>query len=604
MDERTLSIDAATAASRDTLEQDLGLVGGAALLDAFDAPVCALDGEGRILCFNRTCERLSGCTADEVSQRPFWEVLVPEDDVERVKEAFLRLVEGQAPDPWESPWINKHGERRVIRWRGTVLGDGDCRARVLATGVDITEQRRLEGQRDGLLEEERRARELAEVSERRAAFLAEASRVLSAAFEDPTRVLDELARLAVPYLASWCAVRVVDERGLLTTPVFVHVDPKKQARLAKLEPHVFTLPAEQALPATVAEGRSLLVNGGASCLARFSSAFPKLEGAVRRRAAAILLDAGMASFIMVPLAARGRLVGAMLLVSADERCQYGPVQLGLAEALATHAALALDNARLYLKAQRALQAREDFLVIASHELKTPLTSLQMAVQALLRQVREGGPCAAPLLTLVERSTVRLGTLADDLLDIARFTATPPIPSLEEVDLGAVLAEAVERSAEALRNAGCALSQAVQGPMIGRWDRRWLVRIVGHLLSNAAKYGSGRPIEVRTDGDERAVQLVVRDHGIGISAEEQARIFQRFERAVPVRHYGGFGLGLWLVRQLVETLGGTVRVESRVGEGATFTVELPRRAPGAPEGMGAGAPSIQPSDALPGASDVR
>jgi len=176
---------------------------------------------------------------------------------------------------------------------------------------------------------------------------------------------------------------------------------------------------------------------------------------------------------------------------------------------------------------------------------------------------------------VERSSARLGALIDDLLDIARFTATPPIPSLEEVDLSAVLAEATERSAEALQRARCPLSQAVHGPMVGRWDRRWLVRIVGHLLSNAAKYGGGQPIEVRADGDEHAVRLVVRDHGIGISAKEQARIFERFERAVPVRHYGGFGLGLWLVRQLVETLGGAVRVESRLGDGATFTVELPR-----------------------------
>jgi signal transduction histidine kinase len=182
------------------------------------------------------------------------------------------------------------------------------------------------------------------------------------------------------------------------------------------------------------------------------------------------------------------------------------------------------------------------------------------------------------------------------LDIARFTATPPIPSLEEVDLRAVLAEAIECSADVLRNAGCALSQAVEGPMVGCWDRRWLVRIVGHLLSNAAKYGGGQPIDVRARGDERVVRLVVRDRGIGISAEEQARIFQRFERAVPVRHYGGFGLGLWLVRRLVETLGGAIRVESRVGEGATFTVELPRPAPEgvfvpAHDGGGTNVPSL-------------
>ena len=571
------SADVAARVSADVLGVD------AALLDGIGSLVCVIDGEGNILRFNRACERLTGYTRDEVRQRPLWEVLVPADEVETVKEVVRRLVEGRLPAESESHWTTKRGERRLIRWSNAVLSGGDCRAYMLVTGVDMTDQRRAEEQRDQLLVQERRAREAAEQAERRAAFLAEAARVLSAAFEDPVRVLHALSHLAVPYLATWCAVRIVGDHGILTTPVFAHVDPQKQARLARLEPHVFTLPAGLALPAAVADGRSLLVNGGASCLAQFSSAFPKLEGPVRRRAAAILLDAGMASFMMVPLAARGRLFGAMLFVSADERCPYGSTQLGLAEALAARAALALDNARLYLEAQRALQAREDFLLVASHELNTPLTSLQAAVQALLGRARAapldaGAPPFTSLLGIVERSTARLGMLVDDLLDIARFTAVPPVPTLEEVDLRAVVAEAVERSADALRRAGCGVSQDVQGSTVGRWDRRWLVRIMGHLLSNAAKYGGGTPIEVSLDGDRHAVRLVVRDHGIGISADEQARIFERFERAVPVRHYGGFGLGLWLVRRLVETLGGAIRVESRLGEGATFTVELPRRAP--------------------------
>jgi signal transduction histidine kinase len=102
--------------------------------------------------------------------------------------------------------------------------------------------------------------------------------------------------------------------------------------------------------------------------------------------------------------------------------------------------------------------------------------------------------------------------------------------------------------------------------------------VTNLLSNAAKYGRGAPIDVDLEGSAEVVRLTVRDHGIGIATEQQARIFERFEKAVSIRHYGGFGLGLWSARRMVEALGGAIRVESRVGEGAAFTVELPRGVP--------------------------
>jgi signal transduction histidine kinase len=117
--------------------------------------------------------------------------------------------------------------------------------------------------------------------------------------------------------------------------------------------------------------------------------------------------------------------------------------------------------------------------------------------------------------------------------------------------------------------------------IGRWDRTRLEQIVGNLLSNAAKYGAGRPVEVTVSSDSETSRLTVRDHGIGIDLEHQARIFDRFERAVSVRHYGGLGLGLWIVRQIVEAHGGSISVESSPGKGSAFTVELPRQPAASP-----------------------
>ncbi len=114
-----------------------------------------------------------------------------------------------------------------------------------------------------------------------------------------------------------------------------------------------------------------------------------------------------------------------------------------------------------------------------------------------------------------------------------------------------------------------------GPLVGNWDRGGLEQLLSNLISNALKYGEGKPVDVIIESDAHFARVVVKDRGIGISAEDQARIFDRFERAGSVRHYGGFGLGLWISRRVVQALGGAIRVESAPGQGSTFTVELPR-----------------------------
>jgi PAS domain S-box-containing protein len=553
----------------------------AALLDTLGALVCVIDREGRIIRFNRFCQELSGYTIDEVRRQPFWELLIPPDEVEGVKEVVRYLVEEQRPNHWENHWITRSGARRLIRWSNTVLLDaGGQFSHIIGTGIDVTERRQAEAERDRLLGDERRAREDAEQAERRWAFLAEAGRVLASTLEDYESTLERLARLAVPYLATCCLVRIAREDNVVVTVAVAHVDPQQEAFLASLDPAVYDIPTPDGVPPLVAAGRSVIVNGAASVVEEISTR--TLTDPQGERVREDVRRLGLTSHMAVPLAARGRIFGAMLFGSTDEARPYGPEHLVLAEALAARAALAVDNARLYREAQRALQAREDFLVIASHELKTPLTSLHLAVQALLRRARAAGADERSpprdLLGAVERSSARIGALVDDILDISRVTAAAPVPALQQVDLRAVVEEVVGSSAELLRAAGCATRLEARGPTDGRWDRRWLVRIVSNLLSNAAKYGRGRPVELDVEGDDATVRLTVRDHGIGVPAPEQARIFQRFERAVSVQYYGGFGLGLWIVRRMVEALGGAVRVDSRVGEGAAFTVSLPRRGP--------------------------
>ena len=141
----------------------------------------------------------------------------------------------------------------------------------------------------------------------------------------------------------------------------------------------------------------------------------------------------------------------------------------------------------------------------------------------------------------------------------------------------MLRDAAARFREELARAGCSVAIDADGPCVGQWDRLRLEQVVTNLLSNAVKYGAGRPIEMGVSGDEAFARFSVRDHGIGILPEHRARIFDRFERAVSDRHYGGLGLGLWIVRQIVDALGGTISVESEIGKGSVFEVSLPRAA---------------------------
>jgi len=184
----------------------------------------------------------------------------------------------------------------------------------------------------------------------------------------------------------------------------------------------------------------------------------------------------------------------------------------------------------------------------------------------------------PRIITSERQVERLTALINSLLDISRITAGRLDLDLEPVDFAAVVRDAAARFREDLARAGCSLEIQTDGPCVGEWDKVRLEQVVTNLLSNAAKYGSSRPVEVTVSGDGPTAVLSIRDHGIGIPPEHRSRIFERFERAVSDRHYGGLGLGLWIVRQIVEALGGSIRVESETGEGSTFTVLLPKAAP--------------------------
>lgn len=234
------------------------------------------------------------------------------------------------------------------------------------------------------------------------------------------------------------------------------------------------------------------------------------------------------------------------------------------------------------RAELAVRARDEFLSIASHELRTPLTTLGLQIDGLLASVSNvtaDEATASRWLAKVERMRAqadRLEQLVEGILEVFAVGGDRTELSCEPVDLSAAAREVIERARRESKRARGVIHFSGE-PVVGQWDRKRLEQILLHLLSNALKFGGNSAIEVRVERLDGSARLTVSDRGVGIPRDDQQRIFERFERAVSSKHYGGFGLGLWVVRALVEAMSGAVRVESEPGLGATFIVELPTAA---------------------------
>lgn len=396
------------------------------------------------------------------------------------------------------------------------------------------------------------------------ASVAEASDLFALSL-DYERTLDNLTKLTIPTLGD-LGFFDIKEGDAVRRITYVHERPEAEALLQQ------TIWIECG-PASLVE--SALSTGHAHIE-------PDIDEAWCRRAAttpndvALLRTLDLRSMVSVPLTYHGEIIGAMTLFFAWSGRRHGPSDLALAEELARRAAAALVSARLLKEAREAIDVRDDFLSLAGHELRTPLTALQLQILSISKLL--GQPDALEKIEIradkAARNVLRLSNLVNELLDISRISAGRLRLERSPVALVDAVRGVLDRQADELAKNGCAITLDATEPISGTWDRERIEQIVTNLVVNAMKYGKGKPIELMVARDDGVARLTVRDHGIGIPPDDQQRIFQRFERAVSSRHFGGLGLGLWIARQLVDAHGGTIRVSSEEDRGATFEVTLP------------------------------
>jgi PAS domain S-box-containing protein len=508
-----------------------------ALFEASPLPIVSLDREGNVLMWNPAAERTFGYLQEEVLGRPM--PMVPSERSDEARLRFGRVLAGETLIDIATWYQRRDGSPIEVSLSAAPLVQGETQVTgIIAFISDNTERNRAQAERAQLLHHEQVARRGAEAAQARLEILATASAILASSL-DYDDTLERAARMATPRFAQ-------------LTWIWLSDDDDHPRRVA-------AHPEGRPLPPLLADGAVVrqVVQRGQSHVSAHS--------------------------ILAPLVVLGRSGGAILFARDDSQPPYEAADVHLAEEIGRRAGVAIDNARLFRRTEEALRARDEFLSIASHELRTPVTSLRLSVQNLESMAEDGSLATAPRQVVIRglqtsvRQSHHLSRLIDELLDISRIRAGRFDLKLADVDLGQVARTTAQRLEHELQLAGCALTVDIT-PAPGRWDAARLDQVVTNLLTNAMKFGAGQPLElrVRTDGDSATLALT--DHGIGIAAEAQERIFDRFERGVSARHYGGLGLGLFIARQIVEAHRGQLAVSSRVGHGATFTLTLPRVLP--------------------------
>jgi PAS domain S-box-containing protein len=388
---------------------------------------------------------------------------------------------------------------------------------------------------------------------------------------DYHKTLEQLAMGTIPFLADGCIIEMLEE-GEIKRIVSYHHDPLLHSELKELRMKFPTFLSSNTPTARV------IRSGIPEIRSPFS--FEEMGELLNNDDHVQLLkNIKLKSHMALPIKIRGETVGAMNFGITGNRRSFSEEDLDVAMEVARHAALAIDNARLYEKAQKALKQREDLISMASHEMKTPLTTLKLQMEVLMLSARSDQH--ESFLTNLERiaSTTqrqmnRLENVIDNLLDLTRMGQGRLSREFKKNELGELVQEVVERFHEQLTHFNISLNSEVATDCWVVCDLFRIDQVITNLISNAIRYGERKPMHLKLMKVDGKVIFEMHDQGMGIAPENHQRIFQQFERVLGATDGQGLGLGLYIAREIIVEHSGLMKVESSLGRGSVFSFELP------------------------------
>lgn len=394
-------------------------------------------------------------------------------------------------------------------------------------------------------------------------YLAEASRVLSSSLDYKT-TLSAIASLAVPHIGDWCSIEILGEKGEIEQVAVAHKDPKKvkwAKAIRKSDPIDMNAPS----------GVANVIRTGKPELYRSIPDEMLVKVARDEKHLKLMRSIGFKSVIVVPLSIQTKPIGAITLVTTETNRNYNAADLAMAEELATRASVAIENARLYKGSQDAITLRDDFISVASHELKTPVTSVKMFTQVLKKHSEQiGDTKAVTALSKMDKQINKLTELIYDLLNVSKIQAGRMEFREEWFDFDKGVKELVDILQQSESKHTIKVLGSTKKKVLG--DEERIGQVINNLVSNAVKYSpKADKVIIRLKSDKNNVYVAVEDFGIGMHNDHLNRIFERFYRVYDTtdKTFPGLGIGLYISSEIVKRHGGKLSVESNVGKGSTF-----------------------------------
>lgn len=399
-------------------------------------------------------------------------------------------------------------------------------------------------------------------------YLAEASKLLASSL-DYHKTLESIGKLAVPTMADWFTIDMLDKSGELQRITIAHKDPKqiKWARELQKE-YPPDMNAPMGIPNVIRTGKSEL--------------YPDIPDEMLVKAARdkkqlqLLRKLGFSSAMIVPIHQQGVTVGGISFISTNPHRHYNTSDVTIAEELAHRASIAIENARLYSDSQKAISLRDEFISVASHELKTPVTSVKMFTQVLKHHSEQiGDTKAIQYLSTMDKQLNKLTELIYDLLNISKIQAGRMEYNLKVFNFDTSIKDIVDVLQQSAGNHKIIVKGETKKKIKG--DEERIGQVVNNLVSNAIKYSpKAKEIIIHLTSDKESVTVGIQDFGVGMEKEHLVRIFERFYRVYDTndKTFPGLGIGLYISAEIVKRHGGKLWVDSNLGKGSTFYFTLP------------------------------